>query len=449
MPKAKIALFGCSRINLGLIGPLFSQASNALVAINARDRGVVDAIARARSYRLLISAGKDSKTVRVPVQRSIHYDAHAGKTLANEAVIREAATADVIVSGVARTPQMLAELTIPFLLSVIEHRVANRVDSPLDICGAENPMLGRTSSELIEGMLFRTVRYAGLSRHVRERVRFPRLVPDRVSPFRRVLPLVEGDEVEVTTEHFRQLVVAGASWNFERSDLLNVPGVSFEPSADRFAARKVLLFGLVHSLIGYQALLLGCTTIDEAVTEPNVQRFVLEAIRPVMAALSVESKLYNGRPDDYARQIFDRLGTTGLRDSPSRVCRDAPRKLGRFDRIIGPALLLQARRHAVPDAIISSAAAMLMHCYRQFCSEGRSEGAAAPRSDATDDHTLCVGRGLADSPETVFKKVLDTSGLHPSDPPERRLAEEITAAFLRLRGRSIASRAGRQRRASG
>lgn len=174
---------------------------------------------------------------------------------------------------------------------------------------------------------------ADLLRYIDEFVSFPNSMVDRITPAttdadRSWLAATHGidDRWPVVTEPFRQWVVedhfAGDRLPLEDLDVIVTDDV--EP----YEFMKLRLLNAGHSCLAYLAALDGIETVDAAMADPSIARFVkafldLEAtpVLPPVAGIDIAS---------YNDTLLDRFSNPAIGDQIARLCLDGTAKFPKF-----------------------------------------------------------------------------------------------------------------------
>jgi mannitol-1-phosphate 5-dehydrogenase len=136
----------------------------------------------------------------------------------------------------------------------------------------------------------------------------------------------------------------------------------FEEKSDLLPFEEAKLYGhnAVHALLGFLAHEEGCQFVSEASAE--LQRyageaFIAESGRALIAKHAGVDLLFTAKGFEvYARDLLERMVNPWLQDAVARVIRDAARKLGWNDRLIGT-MRLALDAAIVPHRFARAAAA--------------------------------------------------------------------------------------------
>ena len=173
-------------------------------------------------------------------------------------------------------------------------------------------------------------RSESLARWVEENCSFPNSMVDRITPVTSAEDqawLADrcgiDDRWPVVAEPFRQWVMEDV-FAAGRPPWEDV-GVLFTVDVRAWELYKLRLLNAGHSSMAYLSALAGLTHVDEAMTVPEVRRFLDDLLyREAVPSLSE----IPGHPRDrYADSVLERFANTGVRDQIARLCIDGTRQV--------------------------------------------------------------------------------------------------------------------------
>ena len=145
-----------------------------------------------------------------------------------------------------------------------------------------------------------------------------------------------------------------------RGPIPTVPGLRLIDNAQAEKTRKIFMNNMAHATLAYLGARKGYRLIVEAVSDPAIRSHLIGALRETSQALQLAFGFPKDEMDQMIQYILVRYDNPELKDNIYRVAADPVRKLGRNDRLVGPALL--ARKHGIwPSHIIESIAAALLY----------------------------------------------------------------------------------------
>lgn len=375
-------VIGTGRMAGGFVAPVL-RAAGWGVTLAGRDESVVRAIDGPRGIWLNIAGANGDRWV----------DGIGAVALDDPELPRLAADADLIATAVGPTALgSVGRLLAPML----EARFRAR-GCPVNIVTFENH---RRAPELLAGGLLATE--PSLSREIGRRLGIAGAVVWRVIARREVgergVRYVANDESECRVDALSLLPGVPPRDG-------SAPGFEMARSFDDHMVEKLWVFNAGHCAAAYLGWAAGFATVDAAMAEPVIESAVAAVVAEAMEALDA---LLAGRPgslplpDRSLAAILACYADPVMSDPVERVAREPRRKLAPDDRLIGPAMALQAAG-AVPRALADAAAAALAY--------------AVP-TDAQAENLQRELRLLG--PEEVLAGV---SGLHPREDLARLIGD--------------------------
>lgn len=265
---------------------------------------------------------------------------------------------------------------------------------------------------------------------IAESVTFPNSMVDRITPATTDSDrawLAEtyniADRWPVVAEPFRHWVVeddfAGARLPLEELDVIVTDAV--EP----YEFMKLRLLNAGHSCLAYAAALDGIATVDAAMADPSISRFVralldyeAKPVLPDVAGIDV---------DAYIATLIDRFSNPHIRDQISRLCLDGSAKFPKF-------LLPTVRAQLAADGPIGlSALALASWCHYLMGRTDRGDDIALS-ADPQLDEAVSFARSSVDEPASF----LDFSSVFGDDlPASPRFVAAFTEALTSIRSQPI------------
>ncbi len=168
---------------------------------------------------------------------------------------------------------------------------------------------------------------------VEDNISFPNSMVDRITPVteeKDIQKLKEDygivDSWPVTCEPFKQWVITD---NFKagRPKWENL-GAEFVVDVAPYEKMKLQLLNAGHSVLGILGALLGYGTIDEAVNDPSLKKFLTNfmdnEVTPTLENLSGVDL------PSYKKSLIDRFGNHNIKDQVSRICSESSAKIPKF-----------------------------------------------------------------------------------------------------------------------
>ncbi len=301
----KALIFGAGNIGRGFLG-LELYKSGYSITFTDVDEKVLNAIKTKAGYEVEIIESGNKEFI--PVENAFH---------SNEDLTTIIHDASLIVMAVGpKNLKHIAKKLAPSLGTYHRRDYKN-------VIACENMVNG--SSELKRLVLEEGGQISNF-------ISFPDAVVDRIS-------LLGEDSVRV--ESFFEWVVDKKGWQGE----LDVKCIKYVDNLEAYLKRKLYLLNGSHVTIGTMGQLYGIKYVHEAMQDPRILKQVLGQMQEVNAVLMDNFGFKEGEQADYIQAILSRFRNEKIRDETRRLARDPIRKLGREERLLGPALLSKNPDH--------------------------------------------------------------------------------------------------------
>lgn len=173
-------------------------------------------------------------------------------------------------------------------------------------------------------------RDAGLAEWIERHVTFPNAMVDRITPsvdaaIAAELNATSGldDALPLVAEDFTQWVVEDAFCAGRPA--LEQAGVQFVDDVTGYEQVKVRMLNASHILLAFPGILLGYRHVDEALRDPDLERFVNAYLeRDVIPRLTAPEGL---DPQEYRRSVLSRFSNPAMADQLLRVGGDGSSKV--------------------------------------------------------------------------------------------------------------------------
>jgi mannitol-1-phosphate 5-dehydrogenase len=329
--QPKIVVFGAGSAGKGLIGLLFHQAGYRVVFVDI-DRAVVEQLAGAGAYRVLVHGLDGGKSTEEVTPFTILAATDRAQ------VAREIVDADLVLTAVF--VQNLPDVAQTLALAVTQCRRAGR-HTPLNCIACEN--MKRSSSTLARQVL--ALLDEEDRSYAQTTVGFPDCMINRVVP-------KSPSALRLETEDY-------CEWTADVNALQGPPppGVQFIEWVDNQDARldrKLMVYNGTHAASAYYGHRAGHTWLHDAVADEKVIPYIQGTLDQLAATVACHHGFSDAEMEKYKYDFWRRGRNPGLRDAIVRVARQPQRKLGRYERLVGPALLAQDHglpRHHIVEAI--------------------------------------------------------------------------------------------------
>lgn len=331
----KAVHFGAGNIGRGFVGLLLHEAGYEVVFADVNAE-LIDALAAASSYRVL-TVGEHSSESVVSGFRAVNSQTDEA------ALVAEIASADVVTTAVGVR-------ILPFVAPAIAAGLVRRASDapPLAVMACENAV---GASDVLAASVRSAVTPDEWDAIVPRAV-FANTAVDRIVPAQPA-----GFGIDVMVETFYE-------WVVDRTPFASVgspppiAGVTYVDDLAPYVERKLYTVNTGHATVAYLGWGDGAATIADAMEIPAVRAGASAALAETSAALVARHGLDADALTAYREKILSRFENVHLHDAVERVAREPLRKLGRFDRFIGPAAEL-AERGTVPTALLAAIGAAL------------------------------------------------------------------------------------------
>lgn len=301
--------FGAGNIGRGFIGQLLHESGYSLVFLDVNAE-LVDSLKTNSSYQI-IETGVDANITEIRDFKA--FNTNTEFDLAVEAI----ASANLLTTSVGAN-------ALKFLAPAVVAGLKSRSSSePLLIMACENAIRATD--------LFRA-EIAALDSEVLDKAVFANTAVDRIVP-----PQKDSQGLNVLVEQF-------CEWVIETSELGNsVPKIEralFVSDLTPYIERKLFTVNTGHASLAYIGQRHGCSTIVEAIKNPDVKNAVSRILQETSQVLVRRHGFDESTQAKYVEKTLERFSEPQLDDPVTRVGREPSRKLSRNDRLVAPAAYL-------------------------------------------------------------------------------------------------------------
>lgn len=184
-----------------------------------------------------------------------------------------------------------------------------------------------------------------LSEWIIDNVSFPNAMVDRITPATSAEDIAHLQETfgiddawPVVCEPFKQWVIEDHF--IEGRPAWETVGAQFVSNVEPYEKMKLSLLNAGHSVLGLLGALVGYTTIDEAVNNPNIRTFLNQymdiEVTPTLGDLEGINL------NDYKHSLLERFGNINIKDQIDRICSETSAK---FPIFILPTILSQLKNN--------------------------------------------------------------------------------------------------------
>ncbi len=336
-----IVIWGAGRIGRGFIADLFHAAGWHLILVD-RSQELVARLREAGRYTVVrATSARRQQEVEIAGYTALTTDQAAEVTVA---VTR----ADLL--AVAVFPGDFADVARQ-LASALVARREERPDVPLDVLLCTN--LSHPAPRFHQ--LLQEAWPAGAQRGGETGLGIVETLVIRIAPD--PPPALQArDPLLVWTNGYPELLVDRHGF---RGEVPSVPGLCPVDDMRAQEKRKLYTYNTFHAALAYLGALRGHEMIAACMADCGVRADAAAALGEAGRALQAE---YGFAPYEMACWVLDVIRHTDnpvLGDTVRRYGADPRRKLGREDRLVGPALL--ARKHGMPHTHLARAIAAALH----------------------------------------------------------------------------------------
>jgi mannitol-1-phosphate 5-dehydrogenase len=139
-----------------------------------------------------------------------------------------------------------------------------------------------------------------------------------------------------------------------------VKGMQLTRNLEAFVERKLFTLNCAHAIAAYLGYVKRYQTVDRAMQDNQIRDIVRGALHECGAALIQKHHFDRAAHMEYIEKILRRISDPILEDTVLRVGRQPLRKLGKTDRLLGPANL--AMKYGLPhDNLMRGVAAAFLY----------------------------------------------------------------------------------------
>ncbi|KAJ7749298.1 mannitol dehydrogenase domain-containing protein [Mycena maculata] len=327
--KPRAIHFGAGNIGRGFIAPLLSKSGYHVVFADV-DKELIHTINKEKAYGVhILDISTDEGGKRV--EEIIHVK---GVLSTSDDILHELAHPKLKVITTAVGVPILDKIAPTIAKGIKARREAG--GGTINIIACENA-IGATA-QLAEKVRLHLdaedIAYADLH------VGFANCSVDRIVP-----PFTPGEHdaesvLDVGVEEFFEWIVEGPSLKGAHPGALDHPinGMTLTGNLAAYNERKLFTLNAGHAITAYLGHLKGLHTVDESIAHPDVAAVVRGALHHESgAALCRKHKFDEKAHGEYIEKIIVRFENEAVKDDVVRVGRQPLRKLGRGDRLVGPA----------------------------------------------------------------------------------------------------------------
>ncbi|KAJ6480863.1 mannitol-1-phosphate 5-dehydrogenase [Mycena sanguinolenta] len=328
--KPRAIHFGAGNIGRGFIAPLLSKSGYHVVFTDV-DKELIDTINEEKEYSVYILDGDGSTDGEKEVLEINHVK---GVLSTTNDLIREIEHHKLKLITTAVGLPILDKIA-PTLAKGIKARRAAGGDT-INIIACENA-IGATA-QLAEKV--RAHLKGEDAEWAAQHVGFANCSVDRIVPPFSPEEHDAESSLDVGVEEFFEWIVEGPSLKGAKPGALDVPidGMNLTDNLAAYNERKLFTLNTGHAITAYLGYLKGLHTVDQSIADAEIAGVVRGALQAESgAALCRKHKFKDTEHEAYIEKIITRFQNAAVKDDVVRVGRQPLRKLGRGDRLVGPA----------------------------------------------------------------------------------------------------------------
>jgi len=306
--------FGAGNIGRGFIGLLLNHSDYYINFADVND-ALIDALKMRNEYTVELI---DDNSEKVVVNNVSGINSKFEQDLLRQKLIE----ADLITTAVGVS---ILPIIAKSLVSAIEERANQKIESYLNIIACENTIEGSTK---LKNALLPLLSESALE-YVDKWVGFPDSAVDRIVPNQK-----NEDILWVKVEPFYEWVIDQT----KIKGTLEIEGVHFTDNLEAYIERKLFTVNTGHTTAAYAGFLLGYPTIREAMQDDSVVKLVEKVLHETGTMLVKKHGFDESLQREYIQKTIKRFKNPSIIDEVTRVGRSPIRKLSKGDRFIKPML---------------------------------------------------------------------------------------------------------------
>jgi mannitol-1-phosphate 5-dehydrogenase len=328
--------FGAGNIGRGFIGGLLHDAGYEVCFVDVNTE-IVNLLNEKKEYKIVLANQEKEEQLITGVS--------ALNSMENpEKVIEMIAGADLVTTAVG--PNILGIIADLVYKGLKKRSEAS--DVPLNIIACEN-MIG--GSAFLKEKVYEKAAEEEKAQFDKQ-FAFPNAAVDRIVPNQ-----TNDDPLMVVVEPFYEWVVDASAMI---GDVPDIDGVKFVEDLAPYIERKLYTVNTGHASIAYLGYLNGIHEIDKAIKNEEINEVVSGALKETGEVIIEKYGFEQNDHLEYINKILGRFENPFIIDDVKRVGRSPLRKLGKNDRLFGPALSFFELFKEVPESLTKVIAAALL-----------------------------------------------------------------------------------------
>jgi mannitol-1-phosphate 5-dehydrogenase len=330
--------FGAGNIGRGFIGLLLNHSDYYVNFVDLND-ALIDALKSRNEYTVELI---DDNSEKVVINNVSGINSKHELDLLKQKLIE----ADLITTAVGVS---ILPIIAKSLVSAIEERTHQKIESYLNIIACENTIEGSTK---LKNALLPLLSESALE-YIDKWVGFPDSAVDRIVPNQK-----NEDILWVKVEPFYEWVIDQTKIKGK----LEIEGVHLTNNLEAYIERKLFTVNTGHTTAAYAGFLLGYPTILEAMQDDSVVKLVEKVLNETGTMLVKKHGFDESLQKEYVQKTIKRFMNPSIIDEVTRVGRSPIRKLSKGDRFIKPMLECDALELTYEGLVQSTVNALKFDC---------------------------------------------------------------------------------------
>jgi len=317
----KIVIWGAGKIGRGFIADLFYKGGYEIIFVDS-DGKLIDMLNRQKKYSVKnITANDNHETSQIKCLSSYHTSEkeNISEILFNASLLAIATFPDAY-NSISET-----------LSEIIERRAKSENLLPLDILVCAN--IYNPSFRLKE-LLMNRLSDKG-QEYFNEMVGLVETLIIRIA--------IEADEQQksidplvVITNGYPELPLDKTAF---KGLLPDIKGLLYTDRIKAEETRKIYTYNMVHAVFAYAGARKNYTYVTECSSDPEILQLVKNTLSEVSEGLQLTFGFSAREMNEWNKKVLVNMTNPVLQDTLIRIGADPIRKLGREDRLVGPALI--------------------------------------------------------------------------------------------------------------
>jgi len=317
----KIVIWGAGKIGRGFIADLFNQGGYEIAFIES-DRKLVDMLNRKRKYSVISIPPNGNQNISYVNNFSVYHTSEKEN-----------------ISEILYDTNLLAIVTFPnaynsiseILSEVIERHAKSENSLPLDILLCAN--IFNPSSSLKE-LLMNRLSDKG-QEYLNEKVGLVetliiRIATEANEQQKSVDPLV------VITNGYSELPLDKTAF---KGVLPDIKGLLYTDRIKAEETRKIYTYNMVHAVFAYAGARKNYRYVTDSSSDPEILQLAKNTLSEISEGLQIAFGFSATEMNEWNEKVLVNMTNPVLQDTLIRIGADPVRKLGREDRLVGPALM--------------------------------------------------------------------------------------------------------------